>query len=107
MRFLHPSTRQLRHWLETPDEASSIDDHVATCDRCAARMENLAAPLPDLATALSRSLEPPGDLVRRLGARMTTSMRNREDLQLLLDLLGVPWRTVQDLMFEGFEGEEE
>jgi len=100
MMFVHPTKRALRRWLDGA-ETDSIDEHVSTCRRCAARLEDIAAPVPDLGDAISRSLQPPDDLVERLGARMTDSMRNREDLQIFLDLLGVPWRTVQNLMIEG------
>ena len=100
MNLRHPSKRALRRWLEA-DDLASIDEHVATCDRCASRLEGLAAPTDDIGEALHRALEPPEDLVNRLGVRMTESMRNREDLRILLELLGIPWRTVQNLLTEG------
>ena len=100
MIFVHPTKRALRRWLDGA-EAGAVDEHVSTCRRCAARLEDIAAPVPALGDAISQTLQPPDDLVERLGVRMTDSMRNREDLQIFLDLLGVPWRTVQNLMIEG------
>lgn len=100
MSWIHPRTKRLRLWLDT-GQAGSVDDHVSSCRRCAARLEDLAAPVPDLGAAISARLRPPDDLVERLSVRMTESMRNREDLQIFLDLLGIPWRTVQNLMTEG------
>lgn len=99
MRWFHPSARRLRHWLDEggPDD---VDAHVAGCARCANRLEELAAPLPELSTALALSLAAPDDLVGRLGARMTESMRTREDLRILLDLMGIPLGTVRNLMTE-------
>lgn len=97
MTLLHPSARRLRHWLDH-GEPHEVDRHVVDCARCANRLEEIATPLPEITTALSRTLQPPDDLVRRLGERMTRSMRNREDLAILLDLMGVPWHTVQYLM---------
>lgn len=100
MRFrLHPSTRRLAKWLESggPDD---IDRHVADCARCATRLEELAEPVPELTTALNQTLQPPDDLVRRLGVRMTDSMRSREDLAIIVELMGIPWHTVQTLMSE-------
>lgn len=100
MRWVHPSNRRLLDWLESV-EAGSVDDHVATCRRCAARLEDLATPVPGLGEAIRARLLPPDDLVDRLGSRMNESMHNREDLQIFLDLMGVPWRTVLNLMTEG------
>lgn len=99
MKLFHPSARKLQSWLDDggPDD---VDTHVAECVRCANRLEELAAPLPELTDALARSLQAPDDLVQRLGARMTESMRAREDLQLLLELMGVPLGTVRSLMME-------
>lgn len=100
MKLIHPTKRTLRRWLES-DEVDSVDDHVSACRRCANRLEELATPVPGLGDAIRRTLTPPDDLAERLGARMSESMRNREDLQIFLDLLGVPWRTVQNLVSEG------
>lgn len=100
MRFgLHPGNRRLLRWLEGGVDAEpTVDEHVATCVRCANRLEELAQPLPELGTALSQSLSSPDDLVARLGARMNTSIRNREDLTLFFELMGVPFATVRNLM---------
>lgn len=93
----HPSARRLHDWLDSGGP-HDIDRHVAGCSRCATRLEELAEPVPQLAGALSLTLQPPDDLVRRLGAKMTDSMRTREDLVILLELMGVPWHTVRTLM---------
>ena len=99
MKWIHPSARKLRRWLEA-GEPDDVDAHVSQCARCANRLEELATPLPELATALSQSLQAPDDLVRRLGERMTDSMRTREDLKILLELMGIPFGTVRNLMTE-------
>jgi hypothetical protein len=100
MNWVHPRKRTLKRWLESTD-GGPVDEHVSTCRRCANRLEDLAAPSPALGDAISQTLRPPDDLAERLGVRMTDSMRSREDLQIFLDLLGVPWRTVQALMADG------
>lgn len=99
MSWFHPSSRKLQRWLDDGGSAE-VDTHVAGCARCANRLEELAAPLPELSEALTRSMQAPDDLVQRLGARMTESMRSREDLQLLLELMGLPLGTVRSLMME-------
>lgn len=98
-RWFHPSSKKLQHWLDSggPDD---VDIHVAECSRCANRLEELAAPLPELTAALTASLSAPDDLVHRLGVRMTDSMRSREDLAIILELLGVPLGTVRNLITE-------
>ena len=105
MRFRrHPSAKALQRWLDdgtAPDV--EVDDHVADCDRCATRLEELAQPLPTLTDALSRTLQAPDDLVQRLGVRMNTTIRNREDLRLFFELMGVPFATVRSLMEDDTE----
>ena len=99
MKWFHPSARKLQRLLDDGGSAD-VDAHVAECARCANRLEELAAPLPELSQALTRTLQAPDDLVQRLGHRMTESMRAREDLQLLLELMGIPLGTVRSLMME-------
>lgn len=98
-RFFHPSSKRLQQWLDTGQPAD-VDEHVADCQRCANRLEELAAPMPELTEAITASLRSPDDLVQRLGVRMTESMRSREDLAIILELMGVPLGTVRNLMTE-------
>lgn len=93
----HPSTKTLHRWLDG-GAGGDVDEHVAECDRCATRLEELAQPLPALTDALSQSLQAPDDLIERLGVRMNTSIRNRDDLRLFFELMGVPFATVRSLM---------
>lgn len=96
---LHPSTKRLQRWLDGEAQAEpDVDAHILTCDRCANRLEELAQPLPDLSAALVESLSSPDDLVSRLGVRMNETIRNREDLSLLFELMGIPFATVRNLM---------
>lgn len=96
---MHPGDKRLLHWLDAGDgHGADLDEHIATCERCATRLEELAQPLPALADALSRSLQAPDDLVQRLGVRMNTTIRSREDLRLFFELMGVPFATVRSLM---------
>ncbi len=96
---MHPSSKRLQRWLEAgPVAEPEVDEHILTCDRCANRLEELAQPLPELGVALQRTLASPDDLVARLGVRMNETIRNREDLSLLFELMGIPFATVRNLM---------
>ncbi len=103
LRF-HPSNKRLERWLDGSDDSGSVDEgvdtHVATCERCANRLEELAQPVPELTAALAQTLRAPEDLVQRLGARMTDTIRNQEDLQLFFELMGIPVATIRNLMME-------
>lgn len=96
---LHPSNRKLASWLETggPDE---VDEHVAECERCAAALEALAVPEPTVSEALAAFLEPPEDLVHRINDRISDSLRNRADLKMFAELIGISLPTAQLLLTE-------
>ena len=88
MRLQHPSRKRLLAWLsgELPD----LDDHIESCDRCATRLEELATPGPSLRDALRTALAPPLDLAPRLRSGIAHKMQTRQDLQTVLDLMGLP-----------------
>ena len=92
-RLGHPSKRRLAAWLEHGDE--SLDAHLADCERCATRLEDLSQPATAIGDALRAMLAPPEDLQPRLRSGIAAKMQNREDMRLLVELLGVPWQTAQ------------
>ena len=97
-----PSDKRLLQWLEQGDGVDpKLDAHLATSERAANRLEELAQPFPDLGTAIQQSLAGPEDLVSRLGVRMNETVRNRDDLSLLFELMGIPFATVRSLMEDG------
>ena len=91
----HPSKRRLLAWLESGD--ASLDDHLATCERCASRLEDLSQPETAIRDALREMLRPPEDLQPRLRAGIARKMQTREDLKLLFELMGIPWQTARVL----------
>ncbi|MEM9201516.1 MAG: hypothetical protein AAGC53_07640 [Actinomycetota bacterium] len=94
-----PSDKRLLQWLERGDGFDpKLDTYLATSERAATRLEELAKPLPDLGPALAQTLSSPDDLVGRLGVRMTETVRGRDDLTLLFELMGIPFATVRNLM---------
>lgn len=92
-RILHPGRRRLTAWLERGDP--SLDDHIAACHRCATVLEDLGQPDAPVADALRTVLAPPPDLQTRLQAGMTTKMQARDDLRLLVELLGLAGQTLR------------
>lgn len=92
-RVRHPSRRRLLAWLEGGDDA--IDAHLAGCERCASRLEDLSQPANAIGDALRAMLAPPPDLQPRLRSGIARQMRNREDMRLLVELLGLPWQTAR------------
>lgn len=93
--LLHPSRRRLAAWLEDDGLDAKVDAHVATCDRCATRLDDLSEPAVPLGDALRSMLSPPEDLQPRLRNGIARKLQTREDLRLMIEMLGVPWQTAQ------------
>ena len=99
MSLFHPRADRLRRWLDGADDPT-VDDHVATCDRCANRMDDMEPAGPALRDLLFQSLATPDDLGDRIRDRMQTSLQNRADLALALDLMGVSFQTIRSVLTE-------
>lgn len=88
MRMGHPSRKRLAAWLA--GDLAEIDDHVDACARCANRLEELASPGPSVGDALRQALAPPSGLAPRLTSGIARKMQTRQDLQTVVDLMGLP-----------------
>lgn len=95
-RLWHPSGRRLAVWLDQGDP--KLDEHLATCERCASRLEDLSRPVAPVGEALRTMLAPPPDLQPRLRTGIARKMQNREDLRLLVELMGLPWQTARAMV---------
>ncbi|MEM7094122.1 MAG: hypothetical protein AAF567_14040 [Actinomycetota bacterium] len=93
MRFRHPSDRRLQQWLD--GEESELDAHVESCQRCADRIEHLAAATTPLRGPLLQLLAPPDGLGDLLRGGIDDRMRTREDLTLVGELFGLPIRAAR------------
>ena len=93
MRFRHPSPKRLQAWLDGGER--ELDDHLATCARCADRLEDMAADEPVLRSTLIELLRPPDELDTRLRGGIDERLRAREDLALVSELFAVPLQTVR------------
>jgi hypothetical protein len=90
----HPSKVRLHAWLDG-EAAGDIDDHLLHCERCAATLEASAAGTPTFAGLLDQVLAAPEDLEARLRGGVAARLQTREDLRLLVELLGVPMETLK------------
>lgn len=100
MFFRHPNRRTLQEWLEH-GENTSIDDHLAGCQRCAATLEQLAS--EDelvLGDALAIAFAPPADFSERLERNVTERLDNRVMLTVVSDLFGAGLETSKLLLLE-------
>ena len=100
MTLRHPHRHKLAAWLDGAPIDSQLTRHLATCDRCAARLEALAPPPADLRVPLVRALQAPDDLVPRLRSGVRSRLDAGQDLRLLGQMLGLPWQTAKLMMDE-------
>ncbi len=108
MALLHPSTRRLREWLETPPDVepdAGIEEHVSHCERCADELEALDAVVgesieetSEVRVALEEVLAPPTGLEQRMEDRIEAALLARRDLKLLAGLMGVSIETARLLV---------
>jgi len=93
-RLGHPSLRKLHLWVA--GEPVGIDRHLATCTYCADRLEPMLAETDaSIRAALLRLLPLPDELPERLTSGIDARLANREDLMLIGEFFGLPFRTVR------------
>ncbi len=98
----HPSKQELANWLLATDSGAEVDAHVAVCDRCAERLEQLEeSATPSISDQLAELLEPPPDLTERLERRVIARLDSRQVLGVLADLFGAGLETSRLLLSEG------
>lgn len=91
MIFGHPSRDRLIAWLNgDEDQARELDDHLATCQRCATVLEAITEDVEAsaLTDALSQVLVAPAGLGDRLERRVLDRLSSRELMGLLAELFG-------------------
>ena len=106
LSFAHPSRQRLQAWLDATDEASGITEHVEQCDRCAARIEELADQVGDqeasaitpLGEALKIAYEPPADINDRVMEKIAQRRLADREMNLLLGLFSIPKDAVELLL---------
>lgn len=97
--FGHPSREALRGWLDGAD--SGIDDHIATCHRCASLLEELESPAGTaVGEALATVFQAPADLSERLERRVADRLDSRIIIEVVADLFGAGLETSRLLLME-------
>ena len=86
----HPSRQALLAWLAGDNH--DIDEHIATCHRCATTLEELEKPRPGTATtsltALAAVYQSPTDLSERLERRVADRLDSRVIIDVVTELFG-------------------
>ena len=100
----HPSTRKLALWLDGEHD-EKIDAHLATCERCAAKIEGLETSDVTLRDQLLQLLQPPEALDERLRRPIDNRLRSREDLSLISELFGLPIRAARVMSTSTIRGD--
>lgn len=92
----HPSKRTLQNWLNG-EATPAVDNHVATCERCAAHLEGISEPRSDgaIAASLHRVLAPPTDFHAKIETRVVAKLDSRQVLGYMVDLFGAGVETTR------------
>ncbi len=104
----HPSTDTLRNWLvaETDDDVAELTAHIDQCERCAAKLEHLAAgeevglDVSGIAAALSSLLAPPEGLSDRVEVKVADRLSSRQIATVVGDLFGAAFEASKLLLTE-------
>lgn len=106
LAFAHPSRQRLLAWLDGTDDSSGVTEHVEQCDRCATRIEELAAE-PDVtgaavATSLGDALrvayEPPEGINGRVLEKIKQRQLADREMNVLFGLFSIPKDAVDLLL---------
>ena len=89
----HPTVHDLTAWLD--GGAPTLDEHLAGCEVCAARLAETPSPDVELSEPLRVALAPAVGSEQRVGARVAARLQNRRDVELALSMLGVPFETLR------------
>lgn len=107
-RWIHPSQRRLRTWLETGMPAS-VGQHVERCEHCADRLERIdqelragrSAATRPLDEGLSTLFDVPTDLGERVVRGLERRAKAEQEIVLLAGLFAVGIDTARLLVVPG------
>ena len=92
----HPSRKRLAAWLDATEAAPAVTAHVEQCERCAARLEEMATvesddPLLDEAfgDALRTAYAPPVGIEERVLRSIDARQRLDREMNLLLGIFAI------------------
>lgn len=100
----HPSRDALLAWLAGEDDHhSDLDNHLATCNRCATTLEELESPSGNgnhVVAALAAVYRAPIDLSERLERRVVDRLDSQVILDVMTELFGAGLETGRLLLTE-------
>lgn len=111
----HPSRKRLAAWLDAADAAPAVTAHVENCERCAARLEELAEAEGDgagldetIGAALRTAYTPPDGIEERVLRSIDARERLDHEMNLLLGIFAIA-KDAAELMLpdERQDGDEE
>lgn len=100
MSFRHPSDEAIALWLSGGETDTKVDNHLCSCERCAAVVEELASGAAPISEALAVALAPPPDLTDRLEQRVAAKLSSRQIMNVVADLFGAGFETTRLLFIE-------
>ena len=98
MILRHPNDEILQQWLNG-EGGDDLDEHVTTCQRCAAHIEKLEPDTEDaIGAALAELLAPPVDLTARLEQGVAAKLSSQQIVNVIADLFGAGLETSRLLL---------
>ena len=109
----HPSRKRLATWLDASEAAPAVTAHVETCERCAARLEEMAGVEPDdeqldeaIGDALRTAYAPPEGIEERVLRSIDARERIDREMNLLLGIFAIAKDAAELMLPEESSGSE-
>lgn len=100
MIITHPSQRQIRSWSDAGAPLGDrIGRHIDQCDRCASRLDDIAALGASVGDMLRAALAAPAGLAERTERALERRKPDRESVAVAFDFFGAAKDTAKVMMF--------
>ncbi|MCB0972987.1 MAG: hypothetical protein KDB86_00355 [Actinobacteria bacterium] len=100
MIITHPSPKQIRSWSDAGAPLGDrIGRHIDQCDRCASRLEDIAAIGSTVGDVLRAALAAPAGLAERTEKALERRRPDRESMAVAFDFFGAATDTAKVILF--------
>ncbi len=104
----HPSRKRLERWLNASDASPEVTRHLDTCERCAQRIEELAAESTDddegfigqVGVVLRQVYSAPEGIAERVMTSIESRERADREMNLLFGMFSIPRETAELMLPE-------